>query len=250
MKKLIYVCVALAAMSVATSSYAQGFSFKQSVSLVTMIPTGDFGKSVDLLTYYNGTTTETYPVLGRDNVGKDAGLGLGLNYRAMMDFEVMMGNLSPFIEAGFMWNRISRDNRDKFDEARSTTPKYYNVPIMIGLQYSYDLHSNVKPYGEFAIGTDLFFITREGKKDDAVVPNFVYKTGAALAWQIGVGAYIGNRVSAGITYYGYGKHSVDYNESRTSFAGSTIANYAYVENASHTVFRRIGCIALKVGFHF
>ena len=243
LKKVCTMVAAVLMVAVAMPAKAQ-FTLRQSVSLVFGIPTGDFGKNYDVNT--------AIPVMTRENIGSDAGIGIGLNYRAMTEFDVTVGTLNPFVEAGFMWNRVSKDNRDRFDDMRSDFPKYYNIPIMIGLQYCYDqLPIMVKPYAEFGIGTDLFIATHEGtKSSDDAIPYLTYKSTASLAWQIGIGAYIGGMVSAGFTYYGYGKHGMDYKKAEDYKDPLTNTVLTVSDLNAQAKYQHLGTIAFKVAFHF
>lgn len=236
-----FVSLLAALMLAAAPLHAQLLGFSHSVSLVGVMPTGSFAKSVTV-------NSESVPVFDRSQIGKDASLGIGVSYRLGKSFDMLVGDLMPFAEVGFFWNRIGGDNRDIFDDARSKDPRYRNVPLMVGLQFRYDLSPMVKPYADLGFGIDWFLPCREGWSDDGSKPYYVFKSSAATAWQFGVGAYIGSMVSVGVTYYGLGKHAFDFNEKRTEQPG--VPGFARDANNARAEYRRINALALKVAFHF
>lgn len=238
MKKTYLFFLTVAVVTFCLPTRAQVVGFSHTVSVVGTVPTGSFGRSIDL--------NPGYPVYERDQIGKDAALGLGLTYRIGKSFDVILGDLMPFAEVGFFWNRVGSSHRDAFDDQRAKAPVYKNVPMMIGVQYRHDLLPLIKPYVELAFGFDWFFPGRTGDSDKATGnPYFVYKSDFASAWQFGVGTYIGGKVSAGLTYYGFGKHDIDFNTKRSQ-VGTTSGP---VSNAT-TEFRKVQALALKLSFHF
>ncbi len=68
-----------------------------------------------------------------------------------------------------------------------------------------------------------------------------------MAWMIGAGAYFGRHVSAGIYYYGLGKHTIEYT-SKTVSDFTTVEQVAYEGSDVET--RTLGQLALRIGFHF
>lgn len=221
----------------AMTAFAQ---VNHSFYLMGTAPTGESNSSI----YIKDPSGLTMSPMGREDIGKGSAVGLGFNYRASYTFDIGYGEVMPFADVEFFWNRIKGSYRDEYDKARCTDPHYFNVPIMIGLQYSYDITTLLKPYAELGIGYDLFFATAEGWKSDAAKPYFAYKIKGALAWQFGVGTYLGPHVSVGLTYYGLGKHMIDYKTSKCHYADA-----CEFINQNKTESRNVGLFALKVGFH-
>lgn len=252
MKRIVKV-LCLSAMLLGLSCVAQA-QFRQSVYLNGNIPTGDFGKSIssgpDLSSLIPGSTSP-YPTSGipltNEEVGKDASIGFGLGYRVSYRFDVGMGLVAPFANVDFLWNSLGGHWSDKYSDAKYSSPTYFNIPFFGGLTYIYDElpWNDVAAYGEFGVGTDFLWITSEGKGSGD--ERFAYKPTFAFAWMIGAGAYFGEHVSAGIYYYGLGKHNIDYT------SGTLDDNdYAHAQSDTqdHRQRRSIGSIMLRVGFHF
>lgn len=240
--KKIFLFFAFAVLLAVTPLYAQLLGFSHSVSLIGIAPTGAFAKDVRI-------NNLEKPIFDRSQIAKDATIGVGLSYRIGKRFDVIIGDLTPFAEVGFFWNRISGDNRDAFDDKRSDDPRYRNMPMMLGVQYRHDLLPLIKPYIEVGLGIDWFLPVKEGWEDKSGYPYYVFKSSTATAWQLGVGTYIGGLVSVGITYYALGKHAFDFNTNRTEMRGFESMS-ASAQNDSKAEYRRINALAMKVSFHF
>ena len=212
MKRLVKV-ICLAAVMTVAGTHAQA-QFRQSIFLNGALPTGQFAKDVNTDRGILGDQVPLY----REDIGKDATPGFGLGYRISYRFDVGMGEVAPFAQADFFWNFIGSKWSDKYIQAKGKSPNYFNIPIMLGVSYLYDeLWNDITPYAEFGVGGDLFIIGRE--KSDMFLHTYAYKPSVALSWMIGAGAYFGRHVSAGIYYYGLGKHVISYtNKTYDSFS--------------------------------
>lgn len=238
MKKTILKVFCLAAIVFGTSSMAQA-QFRQSIFLDGVLPVGSFASSA----------SNSVVPFGMKDMGKEAIIGFGLGYRASYRFDVGFGQVAPFAQVDVFWNTIDADWKEKFAGHKYSTPSYFNVPLLAGVSYLYDeLWNDITPYAEFGLGGDFFFITSEGTGKGN--EHYAYKPTAELAWMVGLGAYFGQHVSAGVYYYGLGKHYIDYTD-------KTIDNNlnAYAHAATYTFLneresRSIGELALRIGFHF
>ena len=184
-----------------------------------------------------------------EQVGKDATVGFGLGYRASYRFDIGYGLVAPFANIDFMWNTISGKWSDKYLDAKFSSPTYFNIPLLAGVSYIYDdlPWDDISAYGEFGVGTDLLWITSEGADDF----NFAYKATFAFAWMIGAGAYFGEHVSAGLYYYGLGKHTIDYTQGTLDDNMAASAQVTANEAAGMGRQQRsVGSIMLRIGFHF
>ena len=169
-------------------------------------------------------------------------------------FDVGMGEVAPFVQADAYWNMISKTWRKKYLDANASAPSYINVPIMAGVSYLYDeLWNDITPYAEFGIGADMMFITGEGagKINGVEYKRFAYKPSTSLSWMLGLGAYFGRHVSAGIYYYGMGTHTIDYTSStlKNNMLAKTQLDTDRAINAPRQT-RSVGSFVLRLGFHF
>lgn len=243
------LCVTMLLMICGFSAQAQ---LENSVYLNAGIPTQQFNDAFD----YDPISGVASPLLGKDNIGKGATLGLGLGYRCTYRFDIGYGEVSPFLNVDFMWNQIKGSYRDSLSVASARIPKYFNIPIMLGINYSYQLTDIIKVFGEFGVGSDLFFVTSEGWKNNDAKPFCKYDTKTALCWQIGGGAYFGSHVSASLHYYGLGKHAFTYDK-KSHFENMTLEEIEQDRAGLGTGYefnkpelRSIGTLMLRIGFHF
>lgn len=68
---------------------------------------------------------------------------------------------------------------------------------------------------------------------------------------IGAGAYFGEHVSAGLYYYGLGKHTIDYTQG--TLDDNMAANAQVTANEAAGMGRQqrsVGSVMLRIGFHF
>lgn len=215
----------------------------QSIKAQTALETSIFFNGVAPSAEFNDNATLTSEGLfGKDQIGTAAALGFGGGIRASLPFDIGVGYVAPFVGADLFWNRPKSSLRTPMMEADDKVPQYFNIPIMVGVQYRYPLADMgleyVTPYAEFGVGYDFFMIGAEGAKNKYY---YNYKVKGAMAWQLGVGTFLANHVSIGIHYYGLGTHQIKYgNGCVPDMASSTNLNQL----------RRIGEWALRFGFHF
>jgi opacity protein-like surface antigen len=241
-------------LGIGTMAQAQ---FRQSIYLNGNIPTGNFGSSASAGPDLNSLVTPPstlFPTSGvpltTEQIGKDASIGFGLGYRVSYRFDVGVGEVAPFVNADFLWNTISGSWRDKYSDAYYTSPTYFNIPLMGGVTYIYDEMpwNDISLFGEFGIGTDLFWITSEGSKDNIKLS---YKSTFAFAWMLGAGAFFGEHVSVGLHYYGLGTHNIDYTQGTLDDNVAAQAQVTANDAAGLGRQRRsVGSLLLRIGFHF
>jgi hypothetical protein len=267
-KAFTMMCLAAFIAGMGMNSQAQ---FRQSIFLNGNLPVGAFAGDVNPSRYALGNLTNpaVNVPLGYQEIAKNAKMGVGLGYRASYRFDVGVGQVAPFAQADIYWNTIGGDLNDEYGQVRGAAPTYFNLPIQVGVSYLYDeLPNDIIPYGELALGPDMFFITSEGNcqyrdlaGDVQQTMKYSYKPSTAFSLSIGAGAYFGRHVSAGIYYYFMGNHPLDYAKNTanalqnqlapvTDWPG-TVATYSeydfYQDNPEK---RSLSSIALRIGFHF
>ncbi len=232
MKKILF---SLAAILLFGAAFAQedSKSFGNSSFFFNVTqPVGFFHQNANL-EYLPG-----YPAMTRSDIASDAIIGIGGTYRYSYAIEETFGDIVPYLEASFYWNNIRRDNRRIYEDCRASIPNYFNIPFLAGLSYRHPITPSIKAYGEFGLGYDWFFISREGNKDN--VNDFRYSTHGAMTWQLGAGIFYGKKLSAGIYFVGFGRHLIDYsNNSKKPIA----------EDYLKAKYRNIGSLMLRLGFH-
>ena len=253
MKQIVKaLCLAALFLGLGTAAQAQ---FHQSVYLNGNIPTGDFASDASAGPTLHPSYTAGVP-LTYEQVGKDASVSFGIGYRASYAIEIdeTVGSVSPFANIDILWNTIGGAWGDKYDDAYFSSPTYFNIPLMAGVNFTYiEVAENITPFGEFALGTDLLWITAEGtdKLPDGSNYRFAYKPTFAFSWMIGAGAFFGQHISAGLYYYGLGKHTIDYTDG--TLDDNTYARTQLTTNDAAGKGRQqrtVGSFMLRIGFHF
>ena len=243
MKKYNAIKTLCIAVVMAATGFTANAQLEQSVFLSGNIPTGRFATNYD-----PGTGIV---LMGKANIGKAATMGLGFGYRATYVFDVGFGEVAPFLNADFQWNRVKKGLRENYMRANASKPNYLNIPVMVGIGYRYMLTDIIKVFGEFGVGADFFSITPEGNKDDGTIGYCQYHVKPQLAWQVGGGAFFGSHVSASLHYYGLGQHAITYNESKCSGALYAADKLSYETGLTNKVETpTFGSIVLRIGFHF
>ena len=243
MKKIVYnLCLAALFLGYSAAAQTQESGLRHSIYLNGNIPTGDFGSSV--------SSGHSIVPLTYEEIGKDASLGFGLGYRVSYAFPIGLGTVAPFAGIDILWNTIDGKWADLYSDAYYTCPTYFNVPLLAGINYTYEeVWDNITPFGEFGVGTDFLWITHEGT--GSTTNYFAYKPTFAFSWMIGAGVYFGKYVSAGLYYYGMGKHTIDYTsgtmEDNSVAATQVMTNDALGLGRQQ---RTVGSLMFRVGFHF
>lgn len=247
------LCLAVAFVFAGFTANAQLTHLEQSVFLNFNAPSPGFGGELSNEPFSGVPMT-------RFRAGSSAGLGLGLGYRITYRFDVGFGEISPYIHADVNLNWVKGDIRDDFmnNANDGSAPKYINVPIFVGVNYRYQLTEIFTPFAEFGFGPDFLFITKEkGTVNTAITQldgtietigdfNMKYTTSPKFSFQIGLGSFFGEHVSASLHYSGYGKRAIKYTD-KTEIPHAL----AEIEEANPGVqSKKAGLFSLRIGFHF
>ena len=153
------------------------------------------------------------------------GAGIGFNAGLKYQIEVVK-NLGIFATADFFYNGLNKDAKNDIKkeiavegiEASSTIPSYMNVPVMLGLNYSFLNIRNIALWAEAGAGVNLGKITKMATEINAEVPligningstTTTYDMSTTFAWQAGVGVCLGRNLSLGVHYYNLGSSVVN-----------------------------------------
>lgn len=225
-----FLCIAIAMLVAGINAQAQ---LETSFYLNGIAPAGEFN---------DDATLNENNLLGKDQIGTAAALGFGAGIRASYLFDIGFGAVAPFVSFDLLWNPIKSSFREEYALNDADIPNYFNLPLMLGIQYRYPLETvdMITPFAEFGIGYNAFKASAEGWGDQESRDHYVYSIKGAMAWQLGIGTFLGNHVSVGLHYYGLGRHSIKYS--------SRSHNYATLDTATER--RSIGSWLLRIGFHF
>lgn len=173
-------------------------------------PMGDFNK-VD--SYYS---TALYG-------GQDAtygGAGLGFNAGLKWDFGVGVPGLAAVLSIDGLYNGNSSDMKECYKDYASgfdvlnrdieqNIPQHINVPVMLGLRYTYYFNPQLGLYAEGAAGGNGRFITSHVMKYTSLLGvkyNDAERFNAAFsfAWQAGLGLEVSKNLVVGCSFYDLG----------------------------------------------
>lgn len=241
------LCVAIAMFFAGFGLQAQELEFSGYFN--GFLPVAQFNDAVELM------PSDNFTPINRTNIATGASAGIGATLRVGMWLDVGAGNgLLPFAECSFLWNSTKSKYRDIYDknelngtlQATPEIPNYFNVPILIGLKYRYDFTDIIRPFAEASIGFDVMLVSSNGYRGVTYegIDNYMhytYKLSGAMAWTVGAGTYLGENVSVGLYFIDLGSHRMEY--ASRSYRDSD-------DNSFSVEKRRIGELALRIGFHF
>ena len=141
-----------------------------------------------------------------------------------------------------IYNGLNSDIKDAVDELEEELeddnsisdysiykPSYINIPLMVGLNYSYALNGTLSVFGNAGIGANVRIIT-------PAVEEYVYENESAeaeykytnsftpavtLSWRIGVGMKVNDKFSISLEYYVLGDSKVKGKYESTSYYSTT-----------------------------
>lgn len=214
MKKTVLTMAVLAMTCTGALQAQNTFSLRAGVAL----PTGNYADAT--ADYTNGVLR--YGLLDKTKKG---GASTGFTVGAQGKFGIKsVKGLGITVSADFFFNSTNADVRDYFDEdidTRETStfelsyklPKYIHIPIMAGIDYTYDLNEHIGFYGEGALGVNVRIISKfeqySATPTTETLNTATYKTAAAFAYRFGAGIVINKRYNLGIAYYGLGSSKVE-----------------------------------------
>ena len=158
-----------------------------------------------------------------------AGASIGANVGLKMCFGVGVPGLSVMLSADGFFNGLNNNLKEHFDQHEIdlknnplissftvNRPRYFNVPIMAGLNHIvyFSPSGSFGMYFEAAVGANARFITDnyESIKYAANVAttttNYDYKTAFSFAYQVGIGFEAAKSFVFGVSFYDLGASKV------------------------------------------
>lgn len=218
------------------------------LNLSGVVPTGDFAE---------GDENE-WGLMTEDNEG-----GAGLGFNAGLKFNIATGvnGLRAMITMDAIYNGLNSDLQDAFEDAIDsgednfkdyslTKPRYVNIPVMAGVNYTYEFNNKFGLFAEGGLGPDLHIVTKsEEYRENAsakTTSTIEYKPQLSLAYQLGAGVEINKRFIMGLSFYNLGSAKVKGEESYKV----KYTNGGSASNSAKFSLKRITptMIMLRVGF--
>ena len=157
--------------------------------------------------------------------GNEAGAGIGFNVGFKWYYNVGVKGLNVLLSLDGMYNGLNDEAKDFYKSRKSaldllgsnvstSTPKYINVPLMIGVNYILRLTPQFGIYAEAGLGGNARFITNYTEKytdnllnvRHTATVDFATKLG--FAWQVGAGFEVARNLVIGCSFYNLGETAV------------------------------------------
>ena len=210
MNKLLKVFTLAAIMIMGGHAMAQTHG---TMFLGASFPMNDFGDGDNFIETALGSN---------DN---DGGAGIGFNAGLKWDYGVGFPGLSVMLSLDGLYNGPSADLKDDYksmerdweslcDNVTVTSPKYINVPAMLGLRYCFYVNPQLGIYAEGGAGCNMRFITDFTQKGTSKVLKlknsiiYDYESAFSFAWQAGLGIEVSKNLVIGCSFYDLGKADV------------------------------------------
>ena len=207
MKKIVSLFVLSALLFAGLQLTAQTQVY---LNLSGAIPTGDFADGDE----------NDWGLLTEDNEG---GAGFGFNAGLKIKIATGVNGLWGMVTLDGIFNGLNSDLRDAFEDAVDegesnykdfslTTPKYLNLPVMGGVNYTYNFNPKFGVFAEAGLGADLHVITKMETYTETssrkTTRTIEYDPKVSLAYQLGAGIELSKRITIGINYYNLGTEKI------------------------------------------
>lgn len=198
-----------------------------------------------------------------------AGAGFGFNFGMKLRFEYpSIKGLGIIATADFFYNTPNDDIQDWKDDIEESwdadefslkAPKYINIPIMVGLNYEYEINDNTKFFGEGALGFNIgtltdFSLYASGTEEYSYADynwterkEYSYKTNLSFAFQFGAGFMFNNKYSLGVHYYLLGSQKI-----KGEYLIRSTYDVLSDKDEGRFTFKSINpsILAIRFGYHF
>lgn len=262
MKKLVKVAALAAMLILGGQAMAQT---RGALFLGASFPMQDYGKfneDFNDFALYSTDITDDY-----------AGAGIGFNAGLKWYFGVGVKGLGVMLSVDGIYNGPNSEVKTAYRDMESNydgqlfdgsfsfnaTPKYINVPAMLGLNYIYHINPNFGIYVEAGAGGNMRFITKLETLTKTSLLGAETKTTSTqnydmafgFAYQAGVGFEVSKNLVIGCSFYDLGRGQVKGEEnvvSKTTIGDNTTTNKETHYNTFGTVHPYM--IMARIGFSF
>ena len=214
MKKFTTLIVFSLLMILGEQALAQG---KSAMFLGASFPMGNYGMGdIDhwVLTHSSEDTYNAAASVGF-NVGLKFNFGVGLSgLSVMLSVDGFLNGLNNNMKQYFEDRNIELKNNPDVSSFSIDRPRYFNVPVMVGLNYVFNISPLFGIYVEGGAGANARFITsyyeaiRYVGADKTTVMNYDYKSAFSFAYQVGAGFEISKALLIGASFYDLGASMV------------------------------------------
>lgn len=160
---------------------------------------------------------------GMNGVGQ-ATTGIHFGYKHYKPLKINNLKMTLSIEA--IYNELSRDFKDELEDQfglndygeeyniEITFPRYLNIPLLVGLNYSYKIQNDLFLFGEGNIGANIFKTTNlnvSGKDYYGYVEGITsFSPSVKFAYRYGVGLLYKEKYNITLSFYNLGVQKTKY----------------------------------------
>ena len=217
MKQLVFLTIA---MFIYSATFAQAVKKKsttlnqETVVTVEQQPEEKTGWSE----FHIGVSFPGGDLGDEDYLGAGTGFGIGL--KAYKPLESILPNLSLVYGVDLYYHGLSSDVKDEIEEDGSdidfTHPMYFNLPVMIGGNYTMPLQNSLCLYGELALGVNCSYMTKTTYKYDS---NNKYELSIdpafGFCYGFEAGIVLNDKFHIGVRYNNLGSNKYKFKETET-----------------------------------
>lgn len=131
--------------------------------------------------------------------------------------------------------------------------EYYNIPILAGLHYEYDVSENFAVFGQVTGGLNLLkvskseFVTTQSYADESIIRK--YDLARSFGFGIKVGFLFNQRFILGVGFKSLGAHTIDVTRTK-EFNPKVPELNAYTETATYIDVKNVSMLNLSFGIRF
>jgi len=214
MKKALLTIAVLALLGMGAAQAQTHFSFRFGGNF----PDGKFADATG--DYANNNLN-----WGLVDNSKKGGAGIGIVAGLQMKYDISsVKGLGVIVSVDGMFNSLNSEVTDYFDdyiddnetstrEISITLPKYFNLPLMAGLNYTYDVKENLGIFAEAAMGANIRVITDMEntitQANTERITTQAFNSATTFAYRLGAGIVLNDKYTLGIDYYNLGMAKAD-----------------------------------------
>ena len=194
-----------------------------------------------------------FMVLGHNNYAQ---ANIGANLGAKMKYNIspnnrfgLMATIDLFYNSAFSYVKDYKDIED--------IPSYINIPLMLGINYDYNINTDLSIWGEVGVGGNLRTITpwtgrgssgNMGYLDsEGLAYEYKYDNAITLAAQVGIGAKLMDKFSLGIHYYYLG---YDVLHGTINYETNHTGEIEVKKTAFKGIVVNTSMLVVRLGYHF
>lgn len=188
------------------------------------------GASVPMKDYATFTGFDDYALMSTNAGDNKGGAGVGFNVGVKWYFNVGVEDLDVILSADCIYNGPSGNLTELYHEMESvghepfiggkykyeSTPKYINIPAMLGMNYTFYFNPNLGVFVEAGAGVNVRFITsletfNKGELlgvATSIRETQTYDEAFSFAYQIGCGIEVARNLVIGCSFYDLGETNV------------------------------------------